>query len=635
MCSPPHSQILLVALLAAGFLLRAESPARMAVEHFDEGVYASNLFSDHLNFSYPDRQFYAPPFLPALFEWVLILTGGRPHSVMWVNVCLGTALIAAVFWTTRQLGAELFSATSPSGTQPPLSEMVETRITPDVTAAALAAASLVAFNDFFIQYSRAALTDIPVCLWMTLAVGMGAKAFRTERWSWAALSGILTSLAWWTKYNGWLPLAILASGLIAWLVCTQPGRASFLKLPSPSLSAKPRKKPAGKSLPRGPSSGRKLRLCTGIIAVAVLLWIPYLFKLENKGGYAAIAENHRGYLVGLSGWGTSLGKHLAVDRFYSRWSSATGLLLAAIIVATGWKRNPLPSWKRGAWLTGMSLLAFTTLGIGSFPAWGLLALLIPICWRNRFSDKRHTSVPLGMWLLLAWICGLTLTTPLYRPYPRLILPWMTAMVMAAGLGMMFSLRRNRTADLEHSECEDSITSLPFLRGRRLMAGGLGLVICLAAIAIEGTGPVWLTDRTGLRQGAIQLQDAIITDLRSHPRSTVPEVDCVMYVIAEPGLYYHLAAREDEGFEYITQPASDLGMLSSGKIDPRVPAYLITGLHAHSLSGPLKEAMEKGDVRRVAKIPYVPSPLVLLDDMLPSQLLPRLSAPLELWAVQTR
>ena len=49
---------------------------------------------------------------------------------------------------------------------------------PSSFSAPLAAAALVAFNDMFIQYSRAVLTDVPVCLWMTLAVGK-AKSFST------------------------------------------------------------------------------------------------------------------------------------------------------------------------------------------------------------------------------------------------------------------------------------------------------------------------------------------------------------------------------------------------------------------------------------------------------------------------
>ena len=255
-------------------------------------------------------------------------------------------------------------------------------------------------------------------------------------------------------------------------------------------------------------------------------------------------------------------------------------------------------------------------------------------WRKLSLTKLLPATPLGMWLLLAWITGLTLTTPLYRPYPRLILPWMTAMAMAAGLGMMLSVWRTRIADREHSGNEGPTISHR-LAGSGVMAGGLCLLICAAPVAIGFTQPVWQEDRTGLQRGAISLLGAIEENLRSHSRSTVPGLDCVLYVIAEPGLYFHLAAREDEQLHFITQPASDLGMLSSGKIDRRVPAYLITGLHAHQESRELNgTAPAAHRVRKVAEIPYAPSPLVLLDDMAPAALPTQPSAPLELWSVDS-
>src|SRR5690606_37189773 len=144
-----------------------------AIEHFDEGVYASNMFAgERLRYAYPDRHLYAPPGWPATLEWILIFAGGNPHSVVWANVLLGALLVPAVWWTTRGLLAE-------SGIEVHLAE-----------SAGLAAAALVGFHDLLIQYSRAALTDIPVTLWILLAVGAGERALTRIRIAWLGLSAV-------------------------------------------------------------------------------------------------------------------------------------------------------------------------------------------------------------------------------------------------------------------------------------------------------------------------------------------------------------------------------------------------------------------------------------------------------------
>ena len=83
--SPMIPKLLLGLLLVTAFALRAWQLQHISVEHFDEGVYASNFYASHLDFRYPDQHLYAPPLFPAILEWVLILTG-NPHAVVWVNI---------------------------------------------------------------------------------------------------------------------------------------------------------------------------------------------------------------------------------------------------------------------------------------------------------------------------------------------------------------------------------------------------------------------------------------------------------------------------------------------------------------------------------------------------------------------
>ena len=81
--------------LLMGIGLRLMYPDRMAVEHFDEGVYASNLwFGLEQGYHYPLRQFYAPPLLPTCIEWTMMLAGTGPVAVMATSLFAGFASIA-------------------------------------------------------------------------------------------------------------------------------------------------------------------------------------------------------------------------------------------------------------------------------------------------------------------------------------------------------------------------------------------------------------------------------------------------------------------------------------------------------------------------------------------------------------
>ena len=124
-------------LVLLGFALRAWQPTQMAVEHFDEGVYASNRFcgpiiSPEAPYSFPDRHLYAPPLLPAVLELVLLVSGGSPGSVMCPNVLVGTITVLAVWWVARSW----FGPVS-----------------------AIVAGTLAATSEYHIAFSRTALTD--------------------------------------------------------------------------------------------------------------------------------------------------------------------------------------------------------------------------------------------------------------------------------------------------------------------------------------------------------------------------------------------------------------------------------------------------------------------------------------------
>ena len=110
--------------------------------------------------------------------------------------------------------------------------------------------------------------------WLALAVYLTWEALRRPSFLWGVAAGAATGVAWWTKYNGWLPLAIGISALAAWFIFNRP----------PDKLAR-----------------RLLYVWLAIAAVAVAVWSPVWFGIQETGGYAVVQANHAGYLVGRAG----------------------------------------------------------------------------------------------------------------------------------------------------------------------------------------------------------------------------------------------------------------------------------------------------------------------------------------------
>ncbi|TXT35960.1 MAG: glycosyl transferase family protein [Planctomycetota bacterium] len=235
-----------VAITLLGTAVRFAFPSAMAIEHFDEGVYASNLLFPDQGNEYPDRHLYAPSLVPALIEWSIIIFGDKGIAPMLPSLLFGTLTIPLIWLVGRQWFGPL---------------------------AGIAAATLLSLSDFHIAFSRSTLTDVPLCFWLLFAVYLFERSFRDLSWPTAIAAGFSTGLAWWTKYNGWLPLAISLSGLMAWSLFARRDERHFL---------------------------RRLSLWAIAAVTALLVWSPYLLTLPH--GYAEVARNHSQYLVGFNGW---------------------------------------------------------------------------------------------------------------------------------------------------------------------------------------------------------------------------------------------------------------------------------------------------------------------------------------------
>ncbi len=637
--------VVVLTLVAAA--LRLAFPSRMAVEHFDEGVYASNLWFADSGFRYPDAHLYAPPLVPWLIEWALVLFGERGWACMSVSLATGVATVPLLWWVGRTwFGVE----------------------------AGLVAASLAAFSDVHVLYSRTALTDVPVGFWLVLAVFLTWEAFRRGSFLWAGLAGLATGVAWATKYTGWLPLAVGLSGWTAATLAAAVVRKTVRRRTGSVGKAVDAigPPPGGPDAPRLPQSvARGLAVWAGLGGVAFLVWLPVLRGLQPHGGYAAVAANHKQYVVGLAGWWPSLARQWAAHEYLSGWLTATGFALATGL-AVGWRRgrstwngqgrqsaeapgaeqasstpavesvrfpgraaSPLPlsvlnTTAAAALAAAVSVWVGFGVTLAVLAAAGLLLVLLDASGltthhrgpRDRATDAGTASGPtekaanpgvaadrwLAGWLLAAWWGGLLLAVPYYRPYPRLSLPWLLASWLAAGAAASSVAGRVKGGS--------SWTQLRSWLGRPAPAGGLlvasVLLLATAAPRLNAHGVAAWQDRTQYRQLA---QQVVERARRFRRRAVAPgavgdaAVEFVFYVYAEPALFFHLSV-----LNVVAQPVSDLDFASPSVEPLPVPVYLVAGPHAlrsQRFAEQLSHYRQRFQL--VARFAYRPSKLVLLNN----------------------
>ena len=574
---PSRSELAIVILIVAvGFALRCAFPNRIAVEHFDEGVYASTsnlhyFYSISDDFEYPNRHLYAPPLFPWLVHWSIDLIGPASYSPMIVNMLAGGLTVILVWW----VGRSWFGST-----------------------AGLSAATLASLSDIHLIYSRTALTDVLLSFWMLLAVWLIWNALRTGRGLTIVAAGVVTGLAWWTKYNGWLPLAIGAAGLVPWLLLKAKGRSH---------------------------TWRFLFRWLLIAAIAFAVFSPMLVWLAPRGGYTSVAQNHYKYLVGLSGWFRSFRQQWSSHEQFSGWLSCASLALACVLpaisaraqssetIATKAARSP--RLLVASSLTGLFLFA-SACGFGSSVVLAVLAVVGVVINSGPLQSKNTSSIgdaqSLAAWLLAAWFLGLTLTIPFYHPYLRLTLPWLLATWLATGAAIAWfcsrffetSLTSSRNAVNEDDQRHGSWTT------RTKVAALLAIAVMLwngPEVTSRGI-PAWQP-----RTDFVAIAHDVVKEARrlaaNEQPSQIDGVDLVLYVFGEPGLFFHLP---DSGV--IVQPVPNLDFVHPNAPRQRAPTFLVSGLHAHLGDSRFETQLHNysEQFRLVGRFAYDPSYLVRLN-----------------------
>lgn len=501
-----RQELVLVAMaMLLGIVMRFSFADRMAVEHFDEGVYTSNVwFNPAVGDGYPNRQFFAPPALPSsiqFFAWI------APADIA---PFLPALLLGCLMIPTAWLAARVWFGQT----------------------AGLIAAFLVAGSDYHIVFSRMALTDVPVLTLITLAVTSGSYAVQKQSSRWMILSGVLTGFAWYTKYTGWLPVAILTAGTGLWWLLIGRSVVSIWVM---------------------------LRLLAVLLVTVFVMWLPLNSWLANVGGYKAVMENHSGYWSGKEGWQSRLVDHLLYHRNFDSLLSCGCLALGMISAASRrWIELKRCTWKRSAAtaepainfpssvvlmrLIGAALvLAILSSAVGSFLMllcvgvggmgglllWPVLSDLHARRVTGDLSAEEGATVgsfeadldaaPIidpkyGACLVLVWFVGLLATIPGYQPYPRLSLPLLASVWLAASAGLAWWME----AVLNVARRVPS-TDRPVSLRKRIISRVTNVAVIVAiALVFSGAGSIrsatiWQS-RTSLRDASWHLAEIVKEDL---------------------------------------------------------------------------------------------------------------------------
>jgi hypothetical protein len=589
--SPTRVELLLVLVVVlVGFALRIALPARMAVEHFDEGVYASNYFfsGEKRDEQYPDQHLYAPPLVPLIIELAMVVFGTSNVVPMLVGVIAGGLTIPLVWW----VGRRWFGPT-----------------------AGLVAATLVALSDVHILFSRTALTDVPMCLFLIAAVHCFWVAQTSRSRLAVVLSGAFTGLAWWTKYNGWLPLAIGMAGVIPWKLIP-------LSMALPSGSASPLNA-------RGTiwSLARALLIWGVVAVIALIVWGPWLWSLQTKGGYAAVAANHRGYLVGLAGWTAAFVAQ--ARKLFLLSGSLTGCSALVAAVLALWRlRAADPRFTWNAMLRNdVIYLAFPVLallcviegGVVILAFLGIVGAGIALARVIEAGGQAvdQTNGGLAAWLLTAWILGLVVSVPLYTPYPRLTLPLLLATWLGLGVladAVVNEIQRAAGAPKPEAKIEPLLSSrrpgrqaLARARPILLLALGVGIVVSVTQRAPWEQNIIGWQSRTGLAAQAPMIRDDLARDAGVDLQTGLDQF--AVYTYGEPALLFQLRR---SGCFYV-KPVKDLGFAYPDAPAPRLPSYVAFGPQAWRTRGfgeQLAKALPR--LKLVGKYRYAPSDVVVLD-----------------------
>ena len=470
---------------ALAFALRAWGWSTIGIDHFDEGVYAFTglAWSDGAQplAAYPDQILFSPPIYPFLVSLAFRLSGPSAVAAVAINVLVGVATVFLVGLLARRW----------FGWQ-----------------AGVAAAVLLATDPLHLMLSRAALTDAVFLLFFVLALAAWVEALRARTWAWAIAAGVLTGLAWNTKYHGWFTLLIAGWGLLAVAWDSRRDREAVIRL------------------------GKLWLVMAGVAAAC---YLPWALHVQGEIGYGALLE-YQGTNV-TSRLAANVRRQLGQQAFIeNQWSRLGPGIAAVSVLLLGSATFP----RALLMATGIAL-GGALLGQG-FIVFSLL--VAALCFGLR------PGAPTPMWLLAGLTALWMALAPAYDPYARLLLPLWTA--AAVGSGWVLSRLLVTSSGRPQWQSGIPAAALPTARGMKPRSVG-GLSCCLLIVTAltvmyrESSRPQspW---RSAVRM------EAAAEDLTA----SIPEGSRVI-VLAEPALAFYLHLRGRPAFERTDLPEEIAGV----------------------------------------------------------------------------
>lgn len=586
-----REMLLVGALLLIGVGLRIGKPDHLGIDHFDEGVYASHVPPGPRGITpYPLRHLYAPSFVPWIQNYAQSVSRHPTTAPNLAGVVAGCLTLVAIWWVGRCWFGPL---------------------------AGTASLALAATSDFHATFSRSALTDPWFLLWLILAVAFVERTLRRHSLLDLLVASFFTALAWWTKYNGWLPLAI---GVAGWAAKTTLDFARPLSVPPPPDAARPaptnRRRAVSSPAPAPAESeptpsSVALSSIISLAAIGLLagtLFYPYIYLLQaDDYSYSEISANHGKYVGGLLDWWPSFARQLANLRWFDGLMTTVASPLALGLIAAC---EVAASRRLVVFVAIAGPYAIASMLLGSFPSLLLLgSVAIAIALLSLRNEKSQSSLRTwAKFLWAAWFLGLFVATPFYHPYARLTLPLLAAAWLGAGwlfaqLVPKFSL----SAESQHAEVSTN------LRRERLLLIALAstcvIVLGLSWPRLIATGLPSLRDRGSLGRASIELFREVYSQVQRDSREPRPEAVFLTY--GEPAVYFALSL--DDTIQYWDELAlAPAGHLPEERLDR--PLFLVTGPHSEKDEA-LHEAIARTESPRyelVASQAFRPSDILLLD-----------------------
>ena len=365
--------VLILILIGLGFTLRVWKIASVGLDHYDEGVYVFSAWGmadrNPSTGLFPDQYKFSPPGYFGLLGLIDFLSDRPADTAAFViNVIFGTLSILAIWLVARNWFGP---------------------------AAGIFSASLLAFNEYHIQLSRTALTDVGFAFFFIIAMGLLANLVQTRKLRDAIFAGLVVGIAWNFKYHGWFAVFIASLALIPYLWFTRREIKDFPRL---------------------------LGLWVVASFVAILLFVPWALYVQSQpGGYPGLLS-YQSTLIDWHGYLHKLWLQVQQQRFYEGPLSFASLPLGFVAAFMVSERKRITQAQLIVLLLGLSGAAIL---VGASGVAALLSL-VSIIWLL----KQPASYP--AWLLYGWIGFWTVMTPLYFPYARLVLPFTIATFIGSG-----------------------------------------------------------------------------------------------------------------------------------------------------------------------------------------------------------